>query len=268
MHLLNHQPKIFFFHNPKAAGSAIRSILEPRFAESVRSPSIVNDLCGHEALAGRYRPFQGYDYYGGHYGRDIFESVAAGHLVTTNFRNPVSRVVSLYNYFRHMVTLTEAELGSERFIAVKAAKTLEFGRFVTSSDPRIEVYIRNQHYRQLTASCWSLAMTDSLAETCRFVDTMPWYYVCEHPDLSALWARHALGWTAARLPRANITAGPQAEMIRVEELDRMTCRAICEKNRLDLALYQHAVGRFLQRVTVLSSEADHPETCDFEAAVA
>lgn len=243
------EPPLFFFHNPKAAGSSIKSVFERQFDEAVRSPNIENDATEHAAHAGRYGRFQGYDYYGGHFGRDVFDAVAVDHRPITGFRDPLSRVVSLYNFFRFTVTLPPAELASERFFAVHAAKTLPFDRFVASSDPRIGVYIDNQHFRQLTGSGWSLARGGGLADARRFVDRMPWYYVCEHPELSALWARQALGWRLPALPRENVTAGPADEMVRVADLDLLTCRMLYAKNQLDLALYQYAVTGLVRRLT-------------------
>lgn len=243
------EPPLFFFHNPKAAGSSIKSVLERQFAASARSPNIENDATEHAALAGSYSRFQGYDYYGGHFGRDVFDAVAEGHRPITGFRDPLSRVVSLYNFFRFAVTLPPAELASERFHAVRAAKTLPFDRFVASGDPRIEVYIDNQHFRQLTGSGWSLERRGSLADARRFIDRMPWYYVCEHPELSALWARQALGWRLPALPRENVTAGPPDEMVQVADLDLSVCRVLYAKNQFDLALYQYAVTGLVRRLT-------------------
>ena len=67
--------KIFFFHNPKAGRSSLRKVFESHFRTEKRCPIIENDKDEHERLRGEYAQFRGYDYYGGHYGRDIFEAV-------------------------------------------------------------------------------------------------------------------------------------------------------------------------------------------------
>jgi hypothetical protein len=87
--------KIFFFHNPKAGGYSLRRVFETHFRTEKQCPIIENDKVGHERLRGEYAHFRGYDYYAGHYGRDIFEAVNEGHRCVTNFRNPLTRLISL-----------------------------------------------------------------------------------------------------------------------------------------------------------------------------
>lgn len=246
-----HSP-LFFFHNPKAAGSSIRSIIERQFDETARSPIIENDKDEHDALGGDYAQFRGYGYYGGHFGRDVFDAVAEDHRPITNFRDPLSRIVSLYNFFRFTVNPSAADLATERFFAVRSAKTQPFDRFVSCGDPRIEVYINNYHFRQLTGSCWSLAMRGTLAEARSFIESMPWYYVCEHPDFSAFWAREVFGWRLPVLPRENMTVGPADEMVRAAELEQPVRRVLYAKNQFDLALYGHAVEGLVRRLSAVT----------------
>jgi hypothetical protein len=162
--------QIFFFHNPKAGGYSLRRVFESHFRSDKQCPIIENDTVGHERMTGEYAHFRGYDYYAGHYGRDIFEAVNDRHQCITDFRNPLARVVSLYNYFRFKVKLSEEELRTERFCAVAFAKSVSFAEFVSSSDPNVEVYVRNSHFRQLANSCWALETTNELDDIYRFVD--------------------------------------------------------------------------------------------------
>jgi hypothetical protein len=148
--------KIFFFHNPKAGGASLRRVLEGRFPAERRCPVIENTKVEHDALAGEYAAFRGYYLYAGHHGHDIFAVVNDGHSCLTNFRHPASRLISLYNYFRLSGTLSDEELWTDGFYAVRLAKSVEFESFVLADDPRVEVYVRNSHFRQLANSCWSL----------------------------------------------------------------------------------------------------------------
>src|ERR1700730_11586263 len=99
--------KIFFFHNPKAGGTSLIRLLASRFPPEKHCPLIENTKVEHDGLSGDYGRFRGYDLYAGHYGRDIFSAVNDGHAWTTNFRHPVTRLISLYNFFRFIVNLPE-----------------------------------------------------------------------------------------------------------------------------------------------------------------
>jgi Sulfotransferase family len=240
--------KIFFFHNPKAGGYSLRRVFERHFRSDKQCPIIENDKVEHERLRGEYAPFR-YDYYAGHYGHDIFNAVNEGHRCVTNFRNPLARLVSLYNFFRFKVKLSEEELRSEQFRAVAVAKSVSFEEFVSSNDPDIDVYVRNAHFRQLANSCWSLEATKEFDELCRFVDEMPWYYVCEYPEMSIAWFRRAFHWKLEQLPRENVTQAQGDQAADLSKLDDRTQKVIFMKNDLDFALYRYAVGRFVTRVT-------------------
>jgi hypothetical protein len=241
--------KIFFFHNPKAGGSSLRRVFESHFRSDKQCPIIENDKVGHEQLKGEYAPFRGYDYYAGHYGHDIYHAVNDGHRCVTNFRNPLARVASLYNFFRFKVKLPEEELRTEQFCAVAFAKSVSFAEFVSCSDPSIEVYVRNAHFRQLANSCWALQTSKEFGDVCQFVDAMPWYYVCEYPQMSIVWLRRAFGLDLDRLPRENVTQSPSGQAADLVTLNDRIREVILAKNDLDCALYRYAVGRFVVRVT-------------------
>lgn len=237
--------KIFFFHNPKAGGASLRRILESRFPAQKWSPLVENTKVEHDELGGDYARFRGYDVYAGHYGYDIFAAVNDGHARITNFRHPATRLISLYNFFRFSVILPDEELRTDRFYAVLFAKSVSFERFVSADDPRVDVYVRNWHFRQLSNSCWSLAITKKFDEVRRFIDAMRWFYICEYPELSARWLGRSLNWDLDRLPRENVTGEKDGQTISLSALDERTYSMICKKNDLDFAIYQYAVDRLL-----------------------
>ena len=127
------------------------------------------------------------------------------HRCVTNFRDPIERLISLYNFFKFNVKLSEEELGTERFLAVAFAKSASFEEFVSSKDPNVDLYVRNVHFRQLANSCWVLDATKEFDGVCRFVDEMRWYYVCEYPAMSFAWLRRAFDWDLPQIPRENVT---------------------------------------------------------------
>ena len=245
MQMSRRNDKLFLLHNPKAGGTALRRIVESHFAAEKRCPLIENNKVEHDGLSGDYVRFRGYDLYAGHYGRDIFSAVDDGHVCMTNFRHPVARLISLYNYFRYTVELSEAELQTDNFYAVRFAKSVSFETFVSTDDPRVDVYVRNCHFRQLSNSCWSLEITRQFEDVARFVDAMPCYYVCEYPDLSVRWMRRGLNWNLDRLPKENVTGEHGGQAISFFTLDDHTYSALCRKNDLDFAIYRYAVDRLL-----------------------
>jgi hypothetical protein len=239
--------KIFFFHNLKAGGTSLRLIIESRFQAEKRCPLIELNKVDHDDLCGDYARFRGYDLYAGHYGQDIFAAVNDDHSCITNFRHPATRLISLYNFFRFKVNLSDEELRTERYYAVLLAKSVSFESFVSADDPRVDVYVRNSHFRQLTNSCWSLEATNRVDGVRRFIDRMPWYYVCEYPDLSLLWMRRVFNWDVDQLPRENVTGDGDGRATSLYTLNDRTHRIIRMKNNLDFALYRYAVDRFLAR---------------------
>jgi hypothetical protein len=66
---------------------------------------------------------------------------------------------------------------------------------------------------------------------------MPWYYVCEMPDLSQDWGKRMFGNDFARIARLNVTGGTS------EPLTSRTRRIIEDKNTLDRALHDFAARK-------------------------
>ena len=144
--------------------------------------------------------------------------------------------------------LSEEELRTERFRAIAFAKSVSFEKFVPSSYPNLDVYVRNAHFRQLANSCWDLETTKEIDEVYRLVHEMPWYYVCEYPEMSIAWLRRAFDWKLGHLPRENVTRIQGDQAADLATLDDRTRKVMLAKNDLDFALYCYAVGRFLSRV--------------------
>ncbi len=239
---------LFFFHTPKAAGTAVGRMLSARFPAAERCPLIENTERDHERRAGDYSAYRGFRYYGGHYGADIFSHVADGHLPITNFREPVERICSLYSYFRFVVKVPDDAVSQDDLYPVVFAQRHDFQSFVSTDDPRIEVHTRNHQVRQLCGSAWSPAGPASLPQALRMLDRMPWYYVCAYPALSQSWANAVLGENAGPISRENMTRGGQAFGARGAER-----RCILQKNALDAELYRAAERRLLGWATMRAS---------------
>lgn len=239
------QERLFFFHNPKAGGTAIAGVLRSMFPADAQCPLIENSERDHERQGGNYTRFRGYRYYGGHYGYDIFAAVDDHHSAITNVRNPAARLLSLYNFYRLEVTLPEDAAQLDDLYPVRFAQAVDFHDFIATEDPRIEIHTRNHHVRQLTSSGWSLG-TGDLAHATTLLERMPWFYVCEHPELSERWGREVFGNRFVRIGRENVTSRSKGGKVGVTTIEPATLRMIRDKNRLDEALHAHATRRLLR----------------------
>lgn len=213
------------------------------FSDSDIAPLVENTEPSFRRNGGDYSAFRGYRYYGGHYGSNVFDAVNAGHDCITNLREPDSRLLSLYNYFRVDVEIPEDPSLYETFHAVRFAQNVDFHTFVASEDPLVEVYTRNHHARQLSGSAWDVASIGDLSQAIALIDRMRWYYVCEEPALSWRWAQEAFGGLLPPIPRDNVTSRAKGGREAVASMSDETRRVILEKNRLDEALYAHALQR-------------------------
>lgn len=237
--------QLFFFHNPKAGGTSVFDVLSRLFPSERRCPRIENDATEHALRAGRYEVFRGYDFYGGHYGRDIYAAVGRGIPAATNFRWPVDRVVSVYRYFRYVVDLTDDQTIDPRFRAVSLAKRLSLDDFVTCDDPAVLLHTCDHHFRQLTGSGWSLVYEQDMTAARALIDQMLWFYVCEHPYESLAWAEMAFDGRIANVQRLNITqAGDEADNV----LKPRAYRHLVSQNQRDIGVYQYALSRLLSEV--------------------
>ncbi|PIB93087.1 hypothetical protein [Caulobacter sp. FWC2] len=237
--------QLFFFHNPKAGGTSVATALAGLFEAEQRCPRIENDAVEHAAHRGRYGAYRGYDYYGGHYGRDIQQAIGPAMACVTNFRWPVARVISLYRYFRHVVEITDAEAADPRFRSVVLAKILTMDDYVTCDDPAVRIHTCDHHFRQLTGSGWSGAVEGELGQAMDLIDHMPWFFVAEHAYESMIWAESAFDGRLAAIDRLNETQAPEA----ARQLGRRAYQKLDGQNQFDLALYRYAVDRLLDLIS-------------------
>jgi len=237
--------QLFFFHNPKAGGTSVASALAGLFEAERRCPRIENDAMEHTTHGGRYGAYKGYDYYGGHYGRDILAAVGPKMACVTNFRWPVTRVMSLYRYFRHVVEITDAEAADPRFRSVVLAKTLSMDDYVTCDDPAVRIHTCDHHFRQLTGSGWSGAVEGDLGQAMDLIDHMPWFFVAEHAYESMIWAESAFDGRLGTIDHLNETRAPDA----ARQLSRRAYQQLDGQNQFDLVLYRYAVDRLLDVVS-------------------
>src|SRR5258708_9644470 len=165
--------KVFFFHNGKAGGTSIKKVLDSLFPRQERCPLIEIDEIDHVNLKGKYKRFRGYAYYCGHYGYDVHEAVVDGHISVTNFRHPVDRLISTYNYFNYAVNLPAKPARPDHFYHVRLARSISFEEYLFCSDRRVENYTPGFHFCPPTHSPWALSVRKTLAETLALLCPLP-----------------------------------------------------------------------------------------------
>lgn len=232
------QRQIFFLHNPKAGGTSLRTAFKELIGDGTVAPVFSNAPNAHRSELDLVR-YRGFDLYAGHYGYDAYLKLKAEHLLFTNFRDPITRVFSIYRYWRNNITLdqlTEAHPSDVRI--VELAHSLPFSKFVRADNEDLKLYISNFHFRQLHGSGWEQSRLTRRAEwqVKRRVAKMPWFYIAETPEAStSLLHRLMPDLGNIRIPRENESyAG--AEQIDISDVEYLT-----RLNVFDYAIYAYAL---------------------------
>lgn len=223
--------KLTFLHCPKAGGTAVAAALAALFPPEEVAPQIEMEPWSPDPeLPERVRD---YGYASGHFGW----SHRSGDVVT-NFRRPVARMVSLYDYWRSYDLAAVKGLPES---GPQLARELAFAEFVRSDHPKLSLFIDDFHTRQLLDSGWTpRLLTPSDVETVkRRIDAMRWFYVCEESRRSEAWFHAVFG--PGGIARANETPGPRTAPDPEDE------DVILQRNQADLAIWTHARAR-LQRI--------------------
>jgi hypothetical protein len=239
-------PKLFFMHNAKAGGTSLRAMLEVRFPADERAPVFANAPVDARQAEQNLDPLKGYSFYSAHFGHKFLKALGDGHEVVTNFRDPVSRILSLYNYWRNSVPVEHlALLPAADAASVHEAKSKTFSQFIRSDLPSVQLYIRDSHFRQLYWSNWEMQLGSflSLRVVERRIAAARWFYVTELPELSLLFLHKAFPDTAfPPLPELNVTQRSEAAVSRAD------AEYLVALNRRDLAIYGYAVSRLMRTV--------------------
>lgn len=233
------KPRIFFLHNPKAGGSSLRATLRSIVKDGSVAPvfgNSPNEDRASRSMLGRYK---GYDFYAGHYGYEAYRRLSAGHILITNFREPASRIYSIYRYWRNNVSLNAlSDLNKKNVAIVEEAHNLSFSEFIRSTNSDLKLYLNNFHFRQLLHSGWEEAKCDWRSRWLvkRRISRMPWFYIAETPKASSeLLNQLFCDARGAEIPYINQSVGEAGgiDPKDVEHLSRL--------NTLDFEIYSYAL---------------------------
>ena len=249
-----------FLHFEKTAGISVASLLSELFHPLQIDDDTVRAVAPHilsAFLPGQTEQRRQYAFVWGHYDLPALRRLDPARPVIAMLREPRSRILSLYHFWRSV----DPELVAGGFWGadVAAAQQLGLLAFLRSDDPLIRNYIENVYARRLTGTYATGVQPDRLEhdadkvldEAIRALDSLAFAGAAEHTDriLPALGA--AIGATLpATLPRHNtadrnhrgnspgyrkVAREPVTPAIQAE-LDRLT--------RLDAVIYRRALARF------------------------
>ncbi|EJN24563.1 Sulfotransferase family [Pseudomonas sp. GM78] len=238
---------ILFLHNPKAGGTSVAAALRQKFDPGDVSPYFDNSPA--ERRPEDWSSYSRYRFVAGHFGYEV-KQYFPHHVLVTNFRHPVRRIVSMYNYWRSYPLELLPEAIRQADNGPTLAHQMSLSEFVRSRNPYLSLYLDNFHVRQLTGSGWigRRRFGDMLLAKLR-IRKMPWFYVCERPDLSVTWLRSVFPeMRDTPIPHENVTTSETETALTSSDI-----RVIEERNKADLALYGFALKQLERRALTSSA---------------
>lgn len=227
-----------FLHIPKAAGRSMLSVLRDNYGADKlyevysEPPQIAED--GFFAMSAQRR--QQFDAVAGHLRFGFHEHIPRRSAYLTVLRDPIKRVLSTYSFVRRKTSHPEHEA-------------------IVSQNLSIEEVIRSGLLPMLdNGQTRALSGVGADVDTCtpdmleRAKANVETHFsvvgFLERFDETLLLCGREFGWSVVRNRRRNAAPGP----LHGDPLTPETVTALAETNRLDLQLYEWALGRFNQKV--------------------
>ena len=250
-------PRLFFLHIPKTAGTTLAALLEQRFHAD---DAIPRRLFGKNALyvtaddlAGRLDEARAYPLVRGHYAGPLRERFFADYVGVTVLREPRARVVSLYHDWRTKSAENLAEAPPAERELARLAASLDLGRFLDSGHPLIGTLFTDAQARQLAGYLWDPAPPDAQAalDALERFDVVGTAEMLE-PTVALLCRR--LAWaTPEAAPRLNASrAAPE------QRLEPRVLARIEEMTQADRVVYARAQVLLSQRLARALAEPALP----------
>ncbi|MGF1522349.1 MAG: sulfotransferase family 2 domain-containing protein [Leptolyngbyaceae cyanobacterium] len=235
-------PRLFFIHLPKTAGTTFNAFLDQQYPLADIAPPEVFEK-GSEYLdkgdpEGRLRYLRQFSLYRGHYPYQVCKLFMPEYVSLTVLRDPVKRIVSQYNDWR---SKSEESLAgafeSEKTLAA-LARDLPFRDFFQSDHPLVARFFHNGQARPLATNfrckMEGQALKDLALANLKKIDYVG---ITEAFDLFLLMLCERFGW---HYPQRLQSLNKARHSLQVEDLDDDTLAIIAEKNEADIALYNLA----------------------------
>ena len=238
---------MYFVHIDKTGGLSVIDVLRKHFAPS--------EICVHAPNdAWHPRELRGYRLYAGHFTHDFFAGKGGTKLIM--MRHPVSRIVSLYDFYRshrdeYLATLQPPLPGPA------LARSGNLTHFLHTMDPNvIEPSSNTVAHRLLGQRFYEIMPNEEavLAESLRQLHDFTWIGITELFEPSIRLLCDMFGWVVPEaMPRENSTYdnanNPHLERVERTVPTEQERELILQRNRIDLALYNEARKLLNERVS-------------------
>lgn len=246
-----------FVHIRKTAGTSLRGLLVNLFP-------VNRVLISAHSVSGPQEPGDAI-FASGHVGFDYAQRFATPPTIFTTLRDPISRCLSAYHFFRSndeqffRILATEVAMPEyeRRRRFTERARHLEMLRFLVEEETLARAWLSNAQTRQLAGgSCIGLADDDPrLFETALAnLGKCDLAGIVEHLGDTLRLLEHMMNWgRLGPLQRLNSTIQPETAAYDPRCLDILR-----SWNKLDLRLYEETCRLFVSKVKAL----DHKSLCN------
>lgn len=229
------RPGFLFNHFPKAGGTSFFAVLKQNIAEAAISPQLMEQ----EVRLARPERFEHFRLIRGHFSVLTQMGFDRGRYSMTLVREPVSTILSTYNFWR----------GRSEEDAVSAqAKRIDFAEFVHRfvDSPTIICNPYTHHFAGVSRDYPGEPAEQALLLQYARHNLAQFNFVgiCEQFDESIRLLCRELGWQApAAMPHENRSPRQQERAA----IDAATIQLLLERNQLDLQLYDYAKALSAER---------------------
>jgi hypothetical protein len=233
--------RLFFIHTPKAGGVSVSEWLRTLYRPDEICPASADGVWRtplSEAAA--------YSLFVGHFDIDFVKAVDPNGTKLTVIREPVQRVVSLYDFWRSFdpewADLEYGEVSGPRY-----ARSMSFSAFIHSEDPVVADNISNLATSQLLGSRFAFLKGEPQAAIRQAISTLlsfDWFTTTNRLSAAIEKLANMLNVPPPEQRQLNRTYEPEPGAPRSRV--RRTCptgedvRHLAELNSLDTALYRAA----------------------------
>lgn len=231
---------LLFMHVPKCAGTSVTSFLRTLFHEHEICPAPP-----HGTWNWRASDVPGYRLYCGHFNADFVDEMSPAGAMLIMLRHPLSRVVSLYDYWRsHRWEYIRTAMPASPYNGPAIAKSGNLSAFLRTEFVHHDVY--NPTARQLLGRRYTALWPDEdaiVSHSRQALRRFAWVGIKESFAPSIAFLSSILRVPMPKLlPKWNALADRSAGDAIFEAIEQTKptdddCRRILEGNRIDLAIY-------------------------------
>lgn len=243
--------QLCYIHIPKTAGSTLTAIADANFdvrtiapaprhladinpaAKTATTPEAIAELLSH------YRLIRG------HFSYNEIRKVLRQPVYMTVLRDPIDRVISVYEFFRRAGERGEAE--THEYESLMAAAKHDLLHFIQHPDPVVRLRTCNYQTHQIArwegdrSALFALSEAEQLDAAKRSLDTFTWVGLTEQFQNSVFLLSYIFGWyPAVEYQSLRVVTNRSRRAGIADDV----IAAIAAQNQLDIALYHYAKQRF------------------------